>query len=74
MKNSFSKTKYLCEDDYHNRQRSELHRRYMVLQAKRNQLEHDLSTVKTLLLSIHEEMERYFTYEQLNSYANSFYP
>ncbi len=71
MKNSFSKIKYLQGDDYHNRQRSELHRRYMVLESKRNQLEHDLKTVKVLILSIHREMERYFTYEQLNSYQKT---
>ncbi len=68
MKNSFSKTKSLQGENYHNRQRSELHRRYMVLESKRNQLEHDLRTVKALILSIHAEMERYFTHEQLNSY------
>ena len=68
MKNSFSKIKYLQGDDYHNRQRSELHRRYMVLESKRNQLEHDLRTVKALILSIHGEMELYFTCEQFKSY------
>ena len=72
MKNSFSKNKDILHDDYHMRQRSELHRRFVTLESKRTQLEHDLKTVKALILSIHGEMERYFTYEQLDSYQRKY--
>jgi len=64
MKNQFPEINQSHNHD-NNRQLLEMQRRFVTLQSKRSQLEHELRTINALLFSLGKDMGQYFSYEQL---------
>ncbi len=65
MNGPSSENKKTKRRHYQNRQQSEIHRRFMTLQSKRHQLEHELRTINALLLSLGNQMAQDFAYKQM---------
>ncbi len=66
MKNQFSEIKETHSNDYLDRRRLEMKRRFVLLQTRRSQLERELQTIKSLLLSLDKQMQHYSSYQQLS--------
>ncbi len=54
------------KDDYRERRRLEMKRRFSVLQSRRSHLERELESIKIALLSLDRQMQSYAAYEQLS--------
>ncbi len=53
-------------DDARKRRQSEMRRRFLGLQLRRRDLEHELELVKNCLISLDKQMQSYAAYEQLS--------
>tara|TARA_B100000131_G_scaffold296692_1_gene314789 strand:- start:120 stop:350 length:231 start_codon:yes stop_codon:yes gene_type:complete len=53
-------------DSFREKRHIELKRRFSLLQHKRSQLERELHTIKTLLVSLDRQMQSYSDYQQLS--------
>ncbi len=62
----YSENKQAKKNYYLNREQIEIQRRFMTLQSKRAQLEHELRTLNALLLSLGGQMDQDLTYKQLH--------
>ncbi|WP_320674604.1 hypothetical protein [Prochlorococcus sp. MIT 1341] len=52
-------------DTFRDRRRSEMKRRFLLLQARRSNLERELDSIKLSLISLDKQMKHYAAYEQL---------
>ena len=52
-------------DDYRNRRRLEMKRRFVQLPSKRSHLERELELINASLFSLDKQMKNYAAYEQL---------
>ena len=66
MKNQLSGNEQIHKNECRERRRIEMKRRFVTLQARKSQLEHDLESIKALLLSLDKQMRHYSSYEQLS--------
>ncbi len=66
MKKNFSETDQIRNDEFRDRRRLEIKRRFMTLQARRSRLERELSSINALLASLDSQMQHYCSYEQLS--------
>ena len=53
------------KDDYRDRRRLEMKRRFGILQSRRSHLERELEAVKCSLLSLDQQMQNHDAFEQL---------
>ena len=54
------------KDSFREKRHVELKRRFSLLQHKRGQLERELHTIKSLLVSLDRQMQSYSDYQQLS--------
>ncbi len=66
MNDPFSEKNRLKKDDSLSRQQNEVQRRFMTLQSRRHQLEHELRTINALLLSLGKQMDQDLAYKQFH--------
>ena len=52
-------------NDYRDRRRLEMKRRFVVLQSRRSHLERELEGIKNSLVSLDQQMQSYEAYDQL---------
>ncbi len=66
MENQLSETEKIQIDAYGDRRRLEMKRRFVMLQTRRSQLERELQTIKTLLVSLDKQMNHQSSYRKLS--------
>ncbi len=64
--NSYQKPfKFNEKQDFYDRRRQEMKRRFVILQSRRNHLERELEAIKACLISLDQQMSNYGVYKQL---------
>ncbi len=66
IRNPEDQVGFVQKDFYRERRQIEMKRRFSLLQQKRAQLERELQTIKTLLISLDKQMQCSADYEQLS--------
>ncbi len=66
MKAPFSENNQPMKADSLIREQNEVQRRFMTLQSKRHQLEHELRTINALLLTLGNQMDQDLAYKQFH--------